>query len=69
MNLKEINTEYEKIMSLNVSPREKTIRLSNLMTLMEGKYSIPMLQKLEWEKENRKVIAMYRKISISRSDE
>jgi len=68
VNLKEINTEYEKIMNLHVPSQEKAIRLANLMTLMEGKYSIPMQRKPEWEKDNRKIIAMYRKISISRSE-
>jgi hypothetical protein len=66
MSLKEINQEYENIMHSNLSADKKTRMLSELMTQMEGEFSIPMLRKPEWENQNRKVIALYRKISRSR---
>ncbi len=37
------------------------------MTDMEGYFSIPMLKNEEWERENRKVMALYRKLSRSRA--
>ncbi len=66
MELKEFNQEYENIMHSNFSNDEKVHKLANLMTQMEGRFSIPMLKNQEWENENRKVIALYRKISRSR---
>lgn len=66
MTLSEINREYEMIMNSNEPQHIKTMKLSSLMTDMEGFFSIPMLKNEEWENENRKVIALYRKISRSR---
>lgn len=68
MSLTEINKEYEKIMFSNIAPYERAVKLAALMTRMEGEYSIPMLKNPEWEKDNKKVIALYRKISRSRSE-
>jgi hypothetical protein len=66
VTLSEINKRYEDIMFSNDSQQVKTTKLSNLMTEMEELFSIPMLRDDEWESENRKVIALYRKISKSR---
>lgn len=66
MRLKEINHEYENIIHSNLSNHEKSQKLARLMTQMEGQFSIPMLKDQEWENQNRKVIALYRKISRSR---
>jgi hypothetical protein len=66
VKLSDINKRYEEIMLSNDSQQVKTTKLSNLMTEMEGVFSIPMLRNDEWESENRKVIALYRKISKSR---
>lgn len=66
MTLFEINKRYEEIMFSNDSQQIKTTKLSRLMTEMEELFSIPMLRDDEWESENRKVIALYRKISKSR---
>ena len=67
MKLSEINRTYESIIHSNFSEDKKAIKLARLMTDMEGYFSIPMLQDEKWESENRKVIALYRKISRSRS--
>lgn len=56
---------YEAIMFDSDTNKDK--KLSDLMTEMEKEYQIPMIRKAEWEKENRKVIALYRKISMSRT--
>jgi hypothetical protein len=66
VTLSDINKRYEDIMFSNDSQQVKTTKLSNLMTEMEELFSIPMLRDDEWESENRKVIALYRKISKSR---
>jgi hypothetical protein len=66
VTLSDINKRYEEIMFSNESQQVKTTKLSRLMTEMEGMFSIPMLRDDEWESENRKVIALYRKISKSR---
>ncbi|MBG9728002.1 hypothetical protein ABD87_00150 [Lysinibacillus sphaericus] len=66
MELKKINQEYENIIHSGLASYVKDKKLSELMTVMEKKYSIPLLKNQEWENQNRKIIAMYRKISESR---
>ncbi|MEI2358382.1 hypothetical protein [Mesobacillus zeae] len=66
MKLSEINRKYEIIMESNEPQHIKATKLARLMTDMEGLFSIPMLKNEEWESKNRKVIALYRKISRSR---
>lgn len=65
MTLSEIHAEYEAIMQEKEPHR--THRLADLMTYMEQAYEIPTLRNEAWEKENKAVIAMYRKISMSRN--
>lgn len=60
------NSEYEKILFSDIPDNQKSRKYANLMTEMEQVFKIPMLRDQEWEKENRKVIALYRKISNSR---
>jgi hypothetical protein len=66
MKLKKIQEEYEKILHSDMSDDIKAIKYANLMIVMEGVYKVPMLRNVEWEKENKAVIAMYRKLSRSR---
>lgn len=61
-----LNKEYEHILHSNLSDKQKTKEYAALMADMERIYNIPMLQKKEWEQENKSVIALYRKISMSR---
>ncbi|MFC0561450.1 hypothetical protein [Halalkalibacter alkalisediminis] len=67
MKLAEIQKEYEEIYHSALSDHCKAIKYANLMTVMEGIYKVPMLKNEEWEKENKTVIAMYRKLSRSRT--
>ncbi|MGJ9460699.1 hypothetical protein [Oceanobacillus sp. CF4.6] len=60
------NNEYEKVLHSGLSDSQKSKEYANLMTEMEYKFKVPMLKDPEWEKENRSVIALYRKISNSR---
>lgn len=63
-SLKEINAAYEEIIRQREPMRSR--KLADLMGEMERQYKIPMVRSEAWEKENRPVIAMYRKISMSR---
>jgi len=68
--LSEINADYERILhSPSLTTFQKAVRFADLMTEMEGSYGVPMLNRHEWEKksENKRVIALYRKISLSRT--
>lgn len=57
---------YEEILHQNLSHYERDLKLSELMTDMERKFQISILNDPEWEKENRAIIALYRMISNSR---
>lgn len=61
------NKRYEDILHSDLSSDKKDKLLAELMTELEGTYKIPMLRNEAWEKENRAVIALYRKVSLSRS--
>ena len=64
--LKEINADYEKVLQSDLSSREKTKKYVELMNELERAYKIPALKDEAYERENKKVIALYRKISMSR---
>lgn len=65
--LKELNKEYEDIIHSELSDQKKGIQLAELMTEMERDYKVPALRNIDWENKNRSVIALYRKISMSRN--
>lgn len=65
-SLKYFNNQYEKVLHSELSDEQKSREYASLMTEMEQVYNIPILKDLEWEKENKPVIAMYRKLSKSR---
>lgn len=64
--LKEINADYEKVLQSDLSSREKTKKYVELMNELERTYKVPALKDETYERENKKVIALYRKISMSR---
>jgi hypothetical protein len=64
--LTELNDRYEQILHSDLSDDQKSVKFGLLMTEMECIYKVPMLRNAEWEQDNRAVIALYRKISISR---
>lgn len=64
--LTEFNQEYEQIIFSAATEDRKARNLAELMTEMERTFKIPALRNEEWESKNRSVIALYRKISISR---
>lgn len=66
MTIKGFESRYEEIMR-DPSLRQREIRLGELMTEMEGVFKIPALKNTTWEKENPRVIELYRKVSESRN--
>lgn len=67
MTLSYYHQRYEEILHSNISNYDKNKALSEIMTEMEKEFKIPMLRNEKWEKKNRSVIALYRKISLSRN--
>lgn len=63
--LAEFNKEYEDIIH-NLKEPKRSRALADLMTDLEGTFKFPMQSNQEWESKNRSVIALYRKISLSR---
>lgn len=64
--LAEFNKQYEAIIHSDLSSNRKAVKLADLMTELERTFKIPMIRNEAWEKENKAVIALYRKISLSR---
>lgn len=62
----EINADYENILHSSMSDYDKSVKFARIMTEMEHTYHVPLLRNVAWEQENRAVIALYRKISMSR---
>lgn len=58
--------EYEKIQGTNMPQDEKDLQYAGLMSEMEQEFQIPALRNPEWEQENRAIITLYKKISMSR---
>lgn len=61
------NRIYENIMFSDESREEKDRQLARLMSELERQYKIPIVRDPEWEKQNKPVVALYRKVSMSRS--
>lgn len=61
------NEIYESILHSDMSEKEKARKFARLMTDMEKEFNIPVLRNEEWEKQNKPVVALYRKISMTRS--
>lgn len=63
-SLADYQKEYERIIFFDQP--QKDILLAGLMNEMEKQFKLPMRSK-EWKKENQKIVAMYRKICITRT--
>jgi hypothetical protein len=64
--LLEMHMRYEAIMAAETSPTERDLALATLMDQIKTEFNVPLLHFAEWEKNNKKVIALYRKVSKSR---
>lgn len=49
------------------SREEKDRQLARLMSELERQYKIPIVRDPDWEEQNKPVVALYRKVSMSRS--
>ncbi len=67
IDLKLLDKQYKTIVHADISRDEKDQAYANLITYMEAHYDIPMLQRTELVSENREIIALYQKISTSRT--
>ncbi|PGT78175.1 hypothetical protein [Bacillus sp. AFS040349] len=65
--LSQINNDYEEIIHGAAKEPYRSRKLADLMDEMEGTYKVPATRNEEWERRNKSIIAMYRKISLSRS--
>ncbi len=63
--LADYQRDFDRIIHLDQPFKDRL--LSKLMTEMEQQYGIPMMKNEEWERENWMVLAMYLKISASRT--
>lgn len=66
MTIQGFESRYEEIMR-EPSIRRRDEQLRELMIEMEMIFKIPMLKNTTWEKENPRVIELYRKVSDSRN--
>jgi hypothetical protein len=66
MTIKGFESRYEEIVR-EPSIRRRDEQLRELMIEMEMIFKIPMLKNTTWEKENPRVIELYRKVSDSRN--
>jgi len=64
--LVEMHARYEAIMNADKSPTERDLALATLMDQIKREFNVPILLFAEWERSNKKVIALYRKVSESR---
>ena len=64
-SLADYQTEYEEIIHSDQPKRD--MLLVSLMNELEKQYKIPMPRNKEWERDNPKIAAMYRKLMITRS--
>lgn len=53
--LNQLNQTYEEIIHSTLQEPDRSIRLADLMTEMEGTYKIPLLKNEAWESQNRAV--------------
>jgi hypothetical protein len=65
--LSQLNHAYEEIIHGEAREPFRSRKLADLMDEMERSYKVPALRNEVWESQNRSVIALYRKISISRA--
>ena len=65
MSLTQLNQEYERIMSQSEGA-DRDRALAALLDVIKHEYHVPLMQNVEWERKHKSVIALYRKVSMSR---
>jgi hypothetical protein len=66
MELEYYQEKFDKLTDMKKGSRRDML-LANIMTQMEANFKIPLMQNLDWEEENPKIINLYREISFSRT--
>ena len=65
IDLKLLNEQYKTIIHSDISRDEKDKAYANLITYIEAHYNMSTLQEAEFESNNRAIIAIYQKLSMS----
>jgi hypothetical protein len=66
-SLVEINQAFKEIIHGTANEPYRSRKLADLMDEMEREYKVPAVRNEVWESQNKMVIALYRKVSMSRS--
>jgi hypothetical protein len=64
--ISQIHQAYEEVIYAIEREPFRSRCLAELMEELETDYKVPALRNAAWESQNRTVIALYRKISMSR---
>ena len=67
VSLAQLHREYERIMHADLHNADRDKALANLMDEIKRDFGVPLIRDPEWERCNRSVVALYRKVSESRS--
>lgn len=62
-----LHKEYETIMHAPMKAVDRDKALSRLMDQIKAEFGVPLLDDPEWDQKHRPVIALYRKVSESRT--
>lgn len=54
-------------MQADLAASERDQALSHLMDRIKAEFGVPLLHDPEWERQNKSAIALYRKVSQSRT--
>lgn len=65
MKLEKIYSKYKTIMQID-DQEKRDLKLSELMIEIKNNYAIPRHYDSSWEKRNLAIMAIYRRISLSR---
>lgn len=65
-SLVEINQTYEEIINKEIKEPYRSRKLADLMDELERSYKVPAVKNEAWESQNKTIITLYRKISLSR---
>jgi hypothetical protein len=66
MSLELYKKRYEDIIYSDLTDRQKDLKLEEVMTDMEGAFSIPIIKDESWNEENKDVIELFQKVSNGR---
>lgn len=65
--LRSLHRDYEQILQSMTPGVDQDRALSALMDRIKAEFAVPLIHNPEWERKNKSVIALYRKVSHSRT--